>query len=386
MHDVNKTAILELIRNEGPISRSNIASTLRISSTSVIQIVDELLESNFVCDTEASELIEGRQMPLVKMNDENNISISIDLGGTKIYAVVMDLKGNILIDKEVVNYNYKGEEAYCFLCDIIRELFGFSQKTGKNLLGISIGLPGITDKDNSVVEWAPSLNWRDFPIKQKLESDFHMNVEIANDVNLAALGEAWFGEGQSISEFAFISIGTGLGSGIVKDHTIFSGAHNMAGEIGYFNFDKHSLRKSYPSFGPLEMMASGTGITNRAKKHLKSVMSEEELKKVTGQYVFEACRKGEKWAIEIIDDMADYLSMAIISICSMIDPEAIIIGGGISNAADLYINRVKENLQNTKYNNIPVQISKLAKQATVLGATIKLFHRMSKYSAIRYLA
>ena len=384
MHNVNKTSILEFIRNKGPVSRSTIASALGLSLSSVVHITEELLKSDFVCAAEGSGQSGGRRIPLFKMDEENNLCISIDLGGTKIYAVLMDLSGKVLKAKEIVNHNLKGEEAYCLICDIIRELLAFWEKTKKKLLGISIGVPGSIDKTNSVVQWAPSLDWRDFALKQRLENDFHMEVEIANDLNLGALGEAWFGQGQNMSEFVFISIGTGLAGGMVIGHSVYAGAHNMAGEIGYSIFDKECLKKDYPGFGPLEMIASGMGISLRAKEHLESILGEEELKKVTGRYAFEACRKGEKWAVEIIDDMADYLSMAIVSICAMIDPEAIILGGGISNSADVFLDRIKENLQYTNSNNIPLLISNIAKNVTVLGAMIKLFHRKSNFAAIQY--
>ncbi len=383
MHDINKTAVLELIRTKSPVSRTYIARALGLSLTSVVRIIDELIKQNFITTTGETEFSGGRRRPLVRINLEGSLCISIDLGGTKLYAALMNLCGDVLHEKSIVNHGLTGEEVYTAMREIIAELVAFAQNTGKTLLGISVGVPSYIDESGSVALHAPSLNWRNFPLLERLKRDFDMAAVIENDLNLAALGETWFGEGRNTSDFAFISVGTGLAAGIVMGHSVYTGAHNMAGEIGYTAFGKEFLRKEYPGFGPLESMAAGSGIAQQAADWFAAGGDGRKPESLSAADVFASCREGEPWARQIADNFADYLTMAIISVCSVIDPAAVILGGGVMKSSDLFIDRVRDNMRFSYFKDIPVKISSLDKNATVLGATIRLYHKLCNFCAIR---
>ncbi|MEM5770062.1 MAG: ROK family transcriptional regulator, partial [Bacillota bacterium] len=292
MRSINRTAILEYIRSNGCMSRAVLARELDISLPSVVRIIDELLEEKLLRYTGEFEDSGRRKRPLIEMNYDENIAIGLDLGGTKAYACVVDLSGKTLAERNIPVHNTKNGDSYKVVLSLIDEMLAFAQTQDKIIRGISVGVPGITSKDEGKVVYAPSLDWRDMPLRAMLEEQYRMPVVVENDVNMAALGEMWFGHGRRLSNIVLISIGTGLGAGLIVDGCIYRGANEAAGELGYIIFDQKELEKEYPTFGPLEYSISGTGIALQAQ-HLAG----NENYEYTAKNVFEAYGKEEHWAI-----------------------------------------------------------------------------------------
>ncbi len=307
---------------------------------------------------------------------EKDLCVSVDMGGTKLYAALMSFSGEVLREKEIVGHGLKGEGAYDAMRGVIREMAALAKAKDKPLRGVGVGIPSYIDKSGSVALHAPSLDWRSFPLLERLKRDFEYEAVIDNDLNLAGEGEIRFGEGRSVSDFALISAGTGLAAGIVLGGRVYSGAHGMAGEIGYNVFGKEFLRKEYPGFGPLEFMAAGSGIAQRARDYLEA-HKEIACRDASAGGVFAACREGAPWAKEIVDNFADYLTMAIISICGVIDPASVILGGGVMKSADLFMGRVRDNMSYSYFKDTPVKISELGKNAVVLGAAARLYQKLN---------
>jgi predicted NBD/HSP70 family sugar kinase len=205
-----------------------------------------------------------------------------------------------------------------------------------------------------------------------------MPVVVENDVNMAALGEMWFGHGQKRSDIVLISIGTGLGAGLIVGGCIYRGPNEAAGELGYIIFDQKELEKQYPTFGPLEYSISGTGIALQAQ-HLAG----NENYEYTAKSVFEAYRKREPWAIEIIHNFIDKLAMTVIATCSVIDPQVVILSGGIMNSAGEILDELRRKVNGKLSADIPIEISDLKAKATVLGGAVSLIHKTADYCIIR---
>ena len=245
MRGINRTAILEIIRVEGPTSRSYIAETLKVSLPTVMRIVDELIEEGFVIETNEKEWSGGRKRSLIEFNTKDFLTIGVDLGGTKFYGAVANLGGEIIFEKQYSKHNTKQEESYKLVVNLINELLEQSKSTGKKILGIGVGAPGVTYHERGVISWAPSLEWKNFPLKERLETEFNMPVVVDNDVNMSALGEMWFGAGKDAQNIVTIYIGTGIGAGVVIDGALYRGSHQMAGEIGYLLPGREFLKKEY---------------------------------------------------------------------------------------------------------------------------------------------
>jgi glucokinase len=191
MRSINRSAILELIRANSPISRTEISNRLDVSLPTVMRIIDGLTEENLVRPTGKTEYSGGRTRTMLEFNGSEHLVIGLDLGGTKLYGGVADLQGNILHEERFSHHQTQADESFQVLCDFIDRLLEFANGTGLPLMGIGLGVPGATDRETGNVKLAPSLGWFDFPLKNRLEARYDLPMLIENDVNLAALGELW---------------------------------------------------------------------------------------------------------------------------------------------------------------------------------------------------
>ena len=205
MRQVNRSAILELIRQFSPIARSEISRLLELSLPTVIRIVDELIEGGLVRSTGETAGETGRPRELLEYNKNGGAVIGIDLGGTKLYGALANIGGAILGEVRKSQHRASGEDSFTLVTEMIQALIRQADETGQKLFGVAVGAPGITHVKDGVVEWAPSLNWRNFPLKQRLSERFHLPVVVDNDVNLAVLGEQWFGTGQGIQNLVLLA-------------------------------------------------------------------------------------------------------------------------------------------------------------------------------------
>ncbi len=386
MRGINRSAILEIIRRESPISRTLIAEKLNVSLPTVMRIVDELIGEELVRPKGSKEWSGGRRRSLLEFNAEGHVVIGIDLGGTKIFGAVADLGGNILHEVEFDRHGIAGEESYHLLVELIEVLLASPKLQGRNIRGIGVGVPGITLHQQGIVAWAPSLNWRDYPLRAKLTKRFSPPIIVDNDVNLAALGELWFGAGQNTQNMVLIAVGAGIGAGIIIDGALYRGSHEAAGEIGYLMPGREFLGKRYEEFGALEGLASGTGIAERARQVLSGQRDPAALANLTAEDVFDAARHSATWACAVIDETVDYLAIMISSISAYFDPELIVLGGSMARSADLLIEPIARRIEGTMPVPLPVVASELGHRATVLGAITNVLHNTADFFVVHKLS
>jgi glucokinase len=383
VREINRSSILELIRCNSPISRAQISEELEVSLTSVIRIVDELMAEGLVVEDGKKEWSGGRKRKRVCFNGSQHLVLGVDLGGTKIYGAVANFDNEILHEVRFDYHETQAEESLELLCTVLDQLMSFAQGTGLPVKGIGIGVPGIVTPETGVVTIAPALAWKDFPLKERLSMRYSLPITIENDVNLAALGELWFGTELNESNLVLLTIGTGIGAGIIINGAIYSGARNMAGEVGYFLPDRACLGQQYPGFGALEQLVSGTGIANRAREVLRGQRPPQELEALTTQDIFEAARRGEGWVTGIMEETIDYLAQLIAAIIAIFDPEVILLGGGVSRSTDLLIEPICKRLQGTLLAIPELRASRLGDRAAIMGAIAQLLRITSKYYSLR---
>lgn len=385
MRGINRSAVLEIIRRESPISRTLIAERLQVSLPTVMRIIDELVDEGLVRPHSEKQWSGGRRRSLVEFNAEGQLVIGVDMGGTHIFGGVADLAGHILCESEISRLGTTGEATYACLIELLENLLADPKVAGRNMRGIAVGVPGVTLHKEGVVVWAPSMEWRDYPLKQKLADHFHLPIIVDNDVNLAALGELWFGAGQNTRNMVLVTIGAGVGAGVVIDGALYRGSDEASGEIGYLMPGREFLNQRFDSFGALEQLVSGTGIAQRARQVLAGKFPEEELEKLTAEDVFDAARRGESWAKEIINDVVDYLSVAIASINTYFNPDKIILSGGVVRSADLLVEPIARRLEGILPFGLRLGLSTLNRRAAVMGAITIVLHNTSDFYVVRKL-
>ncbi|HLY25851.1 MAG TPA: ROK family transcriptional regulator [Aggregatilineales bacterium] len=386
MRRINRSAILELIRREGPISRTLIGETLDVSLPTVMRVIDELFEEGLVREQGAKEWSGGRRRALLEFNAEGHVVVGIDMGGTRMFGAIADLGGSILHEAEFDRRGSTSEENYGRLVQLIETLMADPRLEGRDILGIGVGAPGVTIHQEGIVAWAPSLGWRDYPLREKLAERFGLPIMVDNDVNLGALGELWFGAGQDVQNMILVTIGSGIGAGIIIDGALYRGAHEAAGEVGYLMPGREFLGKPYTEFGATEYLAAGTGIAERARQVLKHERSEAELAALSFDDVFAAVRQGAPWARKVLDEALDYMAIMISSIGAYFDPELIVLGGSIARFADLLIEPLLQRMGGTTPVALKLVASTLGHRATVLGAVTNVLHNTGDFYVVHKLS
>jgi predicted NBD/HSP70 family sugar kinase len=385
MRQVNRSAVLELIRQISPIARSEISRMLELSMPTTMRIVEELIADDLVRSTGKTAGNTGRPRELLEYNRNGGVVIGIDLGGTNLFGALASIGGEILGEVCKNQHSSSGNETFDLVAEMIEALIDLAKDKNQRLLGIAVGAPGVTHVETGVVEWAPSLNWRDFPLKGRLVDRFHLPVVVDNDVNLAVVGEQWFGVGRGVNNMLLLALGTGVGAGIVIDGIIYRGHNESAGEVGYFLPDIQALGKRYDQFGAMESIISGIGIAARARQLLSDSLPEEQLTALSASDVFEAARKDQAWGKQIVTETVDYLTMVIANISTFLDPELVVLSGGVSNNADLLIPPILKRLDGIIQHVPRLEVSTLGSKATAMGAIPLILHLTKDYYVVHRL-
>lgn len=372
LRKVNESAILELIREEGPVSRSEIARRLRLSPATITRIVNVLLENRIVLEGNPIHSQQGRRPVLLEFNPWASLIIGVYVHKNMVGAL-SDLNGKIL-ERRVVP-SLVGEAGVKRLIGLVEELHQASKSFGPPVRGVGIGAPSIVTFDKGAVVWAPSLGWRNLPLKARLEEALNLPVFVENEVNLIALGESWRGNGQGVRNLACISLGAGIGAGIVLDGQLYRGSHDAAGEVGYIIPNQSCLGRVYNGYGCLESLAGSMGIVQRALARLadgeSSVLGGLESidpLHLTVEMVLSAARQGDSLAQSVISETVDYLSIAIANLICILDPDRVVISGDLAEFGDLFVQPIRSRLEGALPQMPDIVLSELGTDAAVLGA------------------
>lgn len=305
--------------------------------------------------------------------------IGVDLGGTNIVVGLVNDLGELLETKSCPTGRERGFDAV--VSDIVRMVKEFlSQKQVEHdpIKGIGIGIPGIADTETGVVISCVNLFWENVPLKEAMESALDLPVFIGNDATLAGLAEYEVGVMKEAKSGVFLTLGTGVGGGIIMDHKVISGKHGIASEVGHMVVGKLDQACNCGRKGCLEQFASSTAIIAYAKNHLAehpdSVLHERSggnIESVDGRMIFDAAKEGDTFALKAVHRLAHYLAVGIMNIISVLDPEMFVLGGGIANAGEFLLDIVRENVNKEKYfPAVPVGkicLATLKNDAGVLG-------------------
>ena len=304
---------------------------------------------------------------------ENKYCFGIDIGGTTVKIGLFQTDGTLLDKWEIVTRTGNGGEA--ILPDIAESVLSKLNEKGiqkEDVVGLGVGVPAAT-KDG-IVNSTSNIGWGYKNVKKELEELTGYHVNVGNDANVAALGEMWKGGGQGYQNQIMVTLGTGVGGGIIIDGHIHTGVRGAGGEIGHLCVQKGETEVcGCGRTGCLEQYASATGVVRLAKRRLANNTDDTVLNMdaVTAKDVFDAVKAGDKVAMEIAEDFGKYLGNALSEIAVILDPELFVIGGGVSRAGELLLDYIKKNyLKNALWDNNKVEfaLAKLGNDAGIYGA------------------
>lgn len=282
-----------------------------------------------------------------------NYVFGVDVGGTTVKLGLFDINGNVLDKWEIPTRTENGGEK--ILPDIAASIEAkMAEKSiaKDDVAGVGVGVPGPVDGDG-IVHKAVNLGWNQFDLKKELTALLDgMRVEGGNDANVAALGEMWKGGGQGHKNLVAVTLGTGVGGGIIINGKIMTGATGAGGEIGHIHVEDNETEKcGCGNCGCLEEYASATGITRLANRALKASDKESVLRngEVSAKTVFDAVKAGDELAIEVAKQFGEYLGKGLGVIAGVINPEIFVIGGGVSKAGEVLFDYIKPAFEATVF-------------------------------------
>ncbi len=308
--------------------------------------------------------------------------IGIDVGGTNVKLALVDDKGNITYSNSVPTRAEMGYEyTVNNIKQAIRDLLVETKLSTKDIEGIGFGFPGQVDYKSGVVRLAPNIpGWVDVPIAKLIEDEFKIPTRVDNDVRCAALGELNYGAGKGCENLICITVGTGIGSGLIINGKLVRGASNAAGEIGHIKLQMHDGPIcGCGDTGCMEAFASGPSIVAMAENYIRGGKSTKFREmangaQITPYIVCEAAKAGDPVAKRIFTIMGEYIGIGLASVVNLLNPEKIIVGGGVADAGDLLLNPMKQTLKDRamKIAGDAVEIvpAQLGNTAGVIGASL----------------
>ncbi|WP_078544257.1 ROK family transcriptional regulator [Litchfieldia alkalitelluris] len=393
MKSLNRSIILNHIRLSGAISRADIAKETTLTPPTVSNIVKELLDTKLVVEISEGVSSGGRKPTLLAINSREFHLIGLDIGPKYLRSIATDLNGNILYSKTTeIPTPITNDRLLDFIIHQIEQILMLYTKERDQFIGIGVGMHGVVNVDKGESLYAPSLNLRNIPIKNKLEDKFGLTVFVENDARVMALAELWFGKGTTSENSITVNIGRGIGAGIIINGKLFYGDHFIAGEIGHMTIDIGGIKCSCGNYGCLEAIAGGPAIAERVKRELsigkKSIITElvkDNFDLITGKLVHEAAKSGDILCIDILKETGRYIGIGLTNLIHIINPGKIILTGGVSKASDFLLESIIDTMEQrvltASAKNTEIVVSEFEDYGTAIGAiTLILEHLFSPAS------
>ena len=315
----------------------------------------------------------------MKLN--NCVAIGIDLGGSAIRLSTVTSSGKIRHAKRV-DISERREKKYIIAAIItnIKELIAIEKSRGCQVIAIGIGSPGIIDLNRGVVITSPNFkDWKEVRLRTILQKAHHLPVLLDNDANAAAYGEKWKGAGCRVNSLVCLTMGTGIGGGIILNGEVWHGPDGMAGEIGHMTVNPAGPRCNCGNTGCLEAYSSATGIVRsaivslkRGKRSILKKLSNEVNGNITAKMIYESALKGDRLSTEILAEAGKYLGIAMASLINILNPEMIVLTGAVTGAWDFFMPSAKQEMKKRAYSVLvdrtKIVRGKLPVTAGIVGA------------------
>ncbi len=311
----------------------------------------------------------------------HNKVMGIDLGGTSVKLAILSEEGEVLQKWSIPTDNSdQGVKIMPDIFESIKHHLDLYRLTPEDFLGIGMGSPGAVDRSEGTVTGAFNLNWTTTqPVRETMEQETGIPFFIDNDANVAALGEKWRGAGGDNDDVVFITLGTGVGGGIIADGHLIHGTAGSGGEIGHMTVDPDGFECTCGKKGCLETVASATGVVKLARKHAEEYAGDSALKsliddgqEITSKMIFDFARDGDALALIVVDRFAHFLGLACSHIGNLLNPASIILGGGVSAAGEFLLEKVNKHFLGFAFPNVQqstkLKLAELGNDAGIVGA------------------
>jgi glucokinase-like ROK family protein len=357
----NKSLVLQMIIEQEPLSRADIAQVTGLNKATVSSLVNELLEEELTYESGPGESSGGRRPVLLHFNKGAGFSIGIDIGVNYILSVLTDLRGAILIEKKLPIPDSSFSVVIEQVKKMIRTITAEMPDNRYGIIGIGIGVPGIVDKDG-VVLLAPNLGWKNITLKKEIEDEFNVPVCIENEANAGAYGEKQFGTGQYLQNIIYISAGIGIGVGIILNGDLYRGKSGFSGEMGHMIIDVDGKQCSCGSKGCWEAYASELALLKLANN-----------KDTTLESLIQLAEENDENTLKLFEQIGTYLGYGINNIINTFNPEQVMIGNRLAMAKKWLEQPIRKTIEthtlSLHQSDLQLHFSKLSIYSAALGAS-----------------
>lgn len=361
---MNKTIVLDTIRHRQPLSRADISVEIGLNKATVSSLVAELIDSDLVTEIGPGESSGGRKPTLLLFNKQAGFAIGIDIRVNDLLAVLVDLEGNTVREKSVPLDDLTPDNVIDQIRKTIRVLSRKLPESPYGIVGIGIGVPGLVDEKSQVVS-APNLGWNQIDLMNSLHAEFGSNIHIDNEANAGAIGEKLFGAGIDSQNLVYLSIGVGIGAGIIVGGELYRGASNFSGEVGHMTIAEDGPLCRCGNRGCWETLASEKALLDQAAQEWPEASVELE-------DILEAARSGNPKAIELLNQIGCQLGVGLANLVNILNPEMIVIGNRLSMVGELIQDSMLQTIEarSLSYHRkkTRVDFAKLDIRSTALGA------------------
>jgi len=389
LKQINKLLILKTILDNKMISRAKISRLVDLNKATVSNLTDELIKEGYIVEKGYGKSKGGRRPVLLQVNKDVGSIIGIDLGVDYIHVILSNFIGEIIFEEYVnIKMEEPKEKLLNLLFDMIEKAIDKAPPTPKGILGIGIGVPGIVEKESGIVLIAPNLKWKNVHLKSIIEQRFDLPVYIDNEANAGALGEKWFGEWGKVSDLIYLSVGIGLGAGIIIDNKLFRGAAGFAGEVGHTTINFQDDVCSCGNIGCLENFASERALLSVIKKLVKEgaedrYISCENVDEITPSQIIQAAMDGSRICRMAVLEVAEKMAIGIANLVNIFNPEIVIVGNKASFFGDLFLEKLREVVNQksfiAQFYDLKIEVSKLKDRAVVLGCIAMVISDMLSF-------
>ncbi|HMG01669.1 MAG TPA: ROK family transcriptional regulator [Edaphobacter sp.] len=373
LRQVNARGLLRLLREHSPCSKADLVRLSGLSAPTVSSAVAYLESLDLVENLGDGESSGGRPPEMLRFNADHGYVAGVDIGGTRLRMVLADLNGRVVTQWATqFTEKQRAPKAVCSLIhDGLKMMCQEVSTSLKKVLHITVGAPGVTNVDSGIVLSAPNLrDWNQVPLRAMVEREAGIPVTVENDTNLAAVGEHWRGSASGVGDFIFIALGTGVGAGIFLRGRLHHGANWSAGEIGYAavsgqprqTLEVYATGQTERAIGGLGIEAEWGRLLGRERR-----ANAAELAKLRATEIFDLAVDGDRLAAQIVQYAAQILANCIVEMSLTLDPEVVILGGGVGSHPEL-CRGTERLLARNEFAKPQVRSSSLGTQAQLHGA------------------
>jgi N-acetylglucosamine repressor len=350
---MNRNLVLNTIRTQGPLSRTQLTEVTGLSVGAVSQITNDLLASDWILAVGEGDYTGGRRQMMLRLNPTKGHVIGLKLTESQVFCALTDLETKVMkYIEQPLNCEHTPEAISDVIGDVVKRAIFEADVARSQILGVGIGLAGIVDNQLGIVRYSPFFHWRNIPLAKLVGDRLSLPVYVENDVNTLTITEQLFGPGRTVENFAVVTVGRGVGMGMVLNHRLYQGGAGGTGEIGHITLDPNGPQCDCGKRGCLESLAADPAVISYVEQQLATGVDSIMVSPLELSDIIQAADEDDQLARHALARSGRYLGMGLSVVVNMLTPTLIIVSGEGIVAGDYRLQSMFEALSEHSFGNL----------------------------------